>query len=103
PATHFASSATDVDLPVMGQRLRLKASFPIPTSWSIQERAIAVALKKYGALVCDNGAFFSISVCPDDRWPADAFDHLSTGADSDVLDITQFEVIQSTGPDEGPR
>lgn len=103
PATHYASALTDADLPAMGQRLRLKASFVIPASWSTHERAIAVALKKYGALVADNGGFFSISICPDDRWPNDTFDHFSTAADSDILDITQFEVIQATGPSEGPR
>lgn len=103
PATHYASLLTDADLPVMGQRLRLKSSFTIPTSWSVQERAIAIALKKYGALVCDNGAFFSISVTPDDRWPSGCFHRLSTAATSDFVDITDFEVVQSTGPDEGPR
>jgi hypothetical protein len=54
-------------------------------------------LKKYGALVADNGNFFSISVTPDDRWPAGCFDHLST------IGITNFEVVQATGPTEGPR
>ena len=54
-------------------------------------------LKKYGAIVADNGGFFSISATPDDRWPAGAFDHLST------IGITNFEVIQATGPAEGPR
>jgi len=38
-----------------------------------------------------------ISVTPDDRWPGGAFDHLST------ISITNFEVIQTTGPTEGPR
>jgi hypothetical protein len=54
-------------------------------------------LKKYGALVADNGGFFSISATPDDRWPASEFRHLSS------ISITDFEVVQSTGPNEGPR
>jgi len=54
-------------------------------------------LKKYGALVADNGGFFSISVAPDDRWPVGAFDHLSS------ISVTNFEVIQTTGPTQGPR
>lgn len=103
PASHQAGSTTDVNVPAMGQRLRLKSSFVIPASWSRQERAIALGLKKYGALVADNGNFFSISICPDDRWPAGCFSHLSTGAGSDVCDISNFEVVQATGPDEGPR
>jgi hypothetical protein len=99
PATHYASSipATSTTYPAMGQRVRLKASFAIPDSWTIEEKAVLRALKKYGALVADNGNFFSVSVCPDDRFAANAFDHLSTIA------IGNFEVVQTTGPNEGPR
>ncbi len=82
----------------MGQRLRLKASFVIPSNWTIEEKAILLGLTKYGAIVADNsGGFFSISVAPDDRWPANCFDHLAT------ISIDNFEVIQTTGPTEGPR
>lgn len=99
PATHYASSipATSTSYPAMGQRVRLKASFAIPDNWTIEEKAVLRALKKYGALVADNGNFFSVSVCPDDRFAANAFDHLSTVA------ISNFEVVQTTGPNEGPR
>ena len=37
----------------MGQRLRLKADFVIPQNWTIEERAVLLALKKYGAIVAD--------------------------------------------------
>jgi len=99
PATHFAapSANTSPNLPGMGQRLRLKASFVIPTTWTRQEQAVLRALKKYGALVADNGNFFSISVTPDDRWPEGCFDNLSS------VGITNFEAVQATGPTEGPR
>jgi hypothetical protein len=99
PATHFASASTntDVNLPSMGQRVRLKAAFSIPANWTKEEHAVLLGLKKYGAMVADNGNFFSISVTPDDRWPAGCFDHLTSIA------ITNFEVVQTTGPSEGPR
>ena len=99
PATHFASSiaATSVNYPAMGQRLRLNAGFQIPANWTIYEKAVCLALKKYGAIVADNGGFFSISVCPDDRYPSNAFNNLST------IGIANFEVIQTTGASEGPR
>ncbi|MEY2489655.1 MAG: hypothetical protein QOC70_1597 [Verrucomicrobiota bacterium] len=99
PARHYASSipATSANYPAMGQRLRLKAGFVIPQGWTIEERAVLLALKKYGAIVADNGNFFSISVCPDDRFVANAFDHLST------ITIDNFDVIATTGPTEGPR
>jgi hypothetical protein len=99
PANHYASStpATQTNVPAMGQRVRLKSGFVIPANWAKEEKAILLALKKYGAIVADNGNFFSISVTPDDRWPANAFSHLSS------VSITNFEVIQATGPTEGPR
>ncbi len=100
PAVHYASTipATSTNYPAMGQRLRLKASFVIPSNWTVEEKAILLGLKKYGAIVADNsGGFFSISVSPDNRWPASCFDHLAT------VSIDNFEVIQTTGPTEGPR
>ena len=53
PATHWASSSTDTSLPPMGLRLRLKASYDIGGLRG-QARAIAQALKTYGAIVADN-------------------------------------------------
>jgi len=99
PATHYASYATNTstNLPSMGQRLRLKSSYVIPANWTKQEKAMLLGLKKYGALVADNGNFFSISVTPDDRWPIGCFDHLNT------VGITNFEVVVATGVNEGPR
>jgi len=99
PATHYASStpATNYNVPAMGQRVRLKSNFVIPPAWTKHEQAVSLALKKYGAIVADNGNFFSISVTPDDRWPANAFSHLTS------IGITNFEVIQTTGENEGPR
>ena len=47
--------------------------FVIPTNWTKEEKAVLLGLKKYGALVADNGNYFSISVTPDDRWPANVF------------------------------
>jgi len=99
PATHYASStpATQTNVPAMGQRVRLKSGFVIPNNWTKQEKAVLLALKKYGAIVADNGNFFSISVTPDNRWPANCFSHFTS------ISITNFEVIQTTGPNEGPR
>ncbi len=99
PANHYASSisASSINYPAMGQRFRLKASFVIPDDWTTEEKAVLRALKKYGALVADNGNFFSVSICPDDRFAEGAFDHLAT------IDVANFEVVATTGPGEGPR
>ena len=102
PATHDAGSvsATQTNYPAMGQRLRLKTGYAIPANWTKEEKALLLGLKKYGAMVSDNSSsFFSISITPDDRWPANAFNDLASAG----LGITNFEVIQTTGASEGPR
>ena len=97
PATHDAGRAKLPDVPAMGQRLRLKAGFEIPAAWSKQERAVALALKKYGAIVADNGNIFSISVAPDKRFPSGCWENINK------VPTSAFEVVQTTGPAEGPR
>ncbi len=53
PATHWASSNTNRNQPPMGLRVRLKASYDI-SKLKPQAKAVAQALKTYGALVADN-------------------------------------------------
>ncbi len=55
PARHVASENTSRALPPMGIRLRLEASCPI-SRFTATARAIAVALKRYGLIVADNGS-----------------------------------------------
>jgi len=101
PATHDAGSvaATQTNYPAMGQRLRLKASYVITNSWTKEEKALLLGLKKYGAMVSDNSSsFFSISITPDDRWGS-KLDHIINGN----IAITNFEVIQTTATNAGPR
>src|SRR5256714_5126674 len=100
PGNHYASSiaATSTQYPAMGQRFRLKSTFVVPIGWTIEEKAVCYALKKYGAIVADNSAgFFSISVCAAGRFSSSAFNNLSS------IDVSKFEVIQTTGLTEGPR
>lgn len=99
PATHRAGAtpASNTNAPAMGQRLRLKSSFNIPTNWSTPEKAVLRALKKYGAIVADNGGFFSISVVPDQRFSNNAF------ANFQQMSLTNFEVVVSTVATNGPR
>ncbi len=89
PATHYASSSTDANLPPMGLRLRLKASFN-SSSYTGQARVVLDALKKYGMIVADNGSNWFISGAQDTRWndtdlnqlktvPGSAFEVVNTG------------------------
>ncbi len=68
PARHYASSLTDPNLPRMGERIRLKASFNV-NSFSPPVKAILLGLQQYGMFVADNGIDWAISVAPDPRIP----------------------------------
>ena len=89
PATHYASSSTDANLPPMGLRFRLKASFDV-SGYHGQARVVLDALKKYGMIVADNGSNWFISGAADTRWddtdlnqlktvPGSAFEVVNTG------------------------
>jgi len=68
PANHWASSDPDPNLPPMGMRVRLKASYTIPDNFSPATKTILEALKTYGMMVADNGSDWYISGAPDDHW-----------------------------------
>lgn len=91
PATHFASSSTDANLPPMGMRVRLKASYAIPRSFSPEAQAILTALKTYGMLLADNGSNWYLSGAPDERWNNDRLrTELASvkGRDLEVVNMT---------------
>lgn len=71
PATHYASSNTDANLPPMGMRVRLKAGFVIPSTFSNEAKAILTALKTHGMFLADNGSDWFMSGAPDSRWDND--------------------------------
>ncbi len=71
PATHFASSHTDENLPPMGMRVRLKASFDT-SPFQGPAKVILEGLKKHGMILADNGGDWYISGAPDDRWVHEA-------------------------------
>ncbi|MGH7751897.1 MAG: hypothetical protein ACREN5_03695 [Gemmatimonadales bacterium] len=75
PATHWASSYTDQNLPPMGLRLRLKASFDTG-AYSGDARVILEALKKYGMIVADNGSNWYITGESNGNWDDDVLNQL---------------------------
>ena len=92
PAMHSASSSTDPNLPPMGMRVRLKASYSIPATFSAEVQSILRALKQYGMIVADNGSNWYVSGAPDDRWNNDALvGQLAQVKGSD------FEVVRMDG------
>ena len=87
PARHYASGDGDPNLPPMGMRVRLKASFDI-SKYSPPLQVILRALKKYGMFVADNGPSWFLSGAPDPRWSDDELGMLKTIRGSD------FEVVR---------
>jgi hypothetical protein len=85
PATHYASDNTDPDLPPMGLRLRMKASYDC-SDFSREVQVLCAALKRYGMFVADNGGNWFISGSPDDRWDDDNLAELK-GITGDALEV----------------
>lgn len=90
PATHFASSVTDVDAPAMGQRLRLKASFDT-SGLTGQAKVVAIAMQHYGVIVADNGSNWFFQGAPSSGWDDDDLNQLKS------IPGTAFEAVY-TGP-----
>ena len=91
-ATHWASSETDPDLPPMGLRVRLKASYDI-SGLRGHARALAIALKTYGALVADNAGSSRVYVggAVDPGWDDEALNGIKS------IPASALEAVQ-TGP-----
>jgi hypothetical protein len=87
PARHFASSSNDPNLPPMGMRVRLKASYDV-SGFSPAMQVVLRALKRYGMILADNGSNWYLSGAPDPRWNDDELRTLKTLKGSD------FEVVK---------
>ena len=87
PARHFASSSADPDLPAMGQRIRLNRGFDL-SRFPRQARVVLRALKRYGALLADNGSPWYFSGAPHRGWDNDDLRSLRRvrGSDFEVVD-----------------
>ncbi|MET9469118.1 hypothetical protein ABZY44_30845 [Streptomyces sp. NPDC006544] len=95
PARHQAGSAADDSLPPMGLRLRLKSS--VDTSHlAPQAKAVAEALKKYGAIVADNGSAWYLSGEENSGWDNAQLDGLKDFKGSD------FEAVDASGLQQSP-
>jgi hypothetical protein len=92
PATHWASDNTDPSQPPMGLRVRLKASYDI-SGLRGHARAVAQALKTYGALVADNAGSSRVYVggAVDPGWDDEALNGIKT------IPASALEAVQ-TGP-----
>ncbi len=91
PARHFASDLRDPNLPAMGQRVRLRRSFDV-SRFPRQARAVLRALKRYGALIADNGSAWYVSGAPHPGWDNDDLHslHRVRGSDFEVVDTASL-------------
>ena len=100
PARHQANSSTNLNLPPMGQRFRLKANFDI-SSFSTGNQVILRALKKFGLILADNGSDWYISGTNDDRWNDDDLHALTgiPGSAFEAVDISAWLNNPAFNPD----
>jgi hypothetical protein len=90
PASHEASSLSGSDLPRMGERFRLKASYVIPANWSPEAKAIAQAMKDYGMIVADNGSDMYFTGTGSTQW------NMSSVLQVQQIRASDFEVVDLT-------
>ncbi len=98
PGRHYASRSDDENLPAMGQRFRLKASFDI-SRFDRQVQVLMRALKKYGLLLADNGTAWYMQGAVDSRWNQEIWGQIKTikGADLEAVDSSSLMVSENSG------
>jgi hypothetical protein len=91
PASHCAGDTAAASAPPMGLRLRLKAGYGLG-QLSRPAKAIAMAMKRYGLIVADNGSNWFFSGSSDKRWDDDNLNQLKR------IPGSAFEVVKSAAP-----
>lgn len=86
PARHYGQAYENPNLPPMGIRVRLKANVNI-SHLARPARIVAVAMKRYGMILTDNGGPWDIGGAPSPGWNNRAVLTLSrlTGKDFEVV------------------
>jgi hypothetical protein len=92
PARHQASSDSNPNLPRMGERLRLKASFDV-NQLQGQARVVARAMQEYGLIVADNGSNWYVTGAPSRKWNDDVLHTLGLvrGRSFEVVDASSLK------------
>jgi hypothetical protein len=86
PARHEAGSSSSASLPPMGLRVRLKRSVSL-AGLPRQARIVAIAMKRYGLMLADNGSPWYVTGAPDPHWNNEQLHSL------DRLSGRDFEVV----------
>jgi hypothetical protein len=98
PARHYASSNTNVNVPPMGARVRLKQSVAI-SGYAPEVQVILLAMKRYGMFLADNGSNWYINGAPDEGWDNDMLRELRyiKGSDLEFVDESSLMVHPDSG------
>jgi len=98
PARHLTSDDEAPNIPPLGARFRLKASFDI-SGYPAELQVLLQAMQTYGLVLADNGSNWFISGAPDAGWDDDML-HLLDDISGDA-----FEAVDTAGlmvdPDSG--
>jgi hypothetical protein len=99
PARHLTSNdPSSPQIPPMGARFRLKASFDI-SGYPPTIQIILNAMKTYGIILADNGSNWYVSGTPDSRWDNGMLHLLDdlTGNDFEAIDESGLMVDYDSG------
>jgi hypothetical protein len=96
PARHGAGGDTPGGIP-FGSVLRLRADFTIPADWTVQARALATAMKRYGLYVADIGSHFYVQGEPSAGWDPRTIAQLQT------IPMGQMEFVDLGAVTRDPR
>jgi hypothetical protein len=88
PASHCAGDTAAAAAPPMGLRLRLKAGYGLG-GFTGAAKTIALAMKRYGLIVADNGSNWFFSGSSDRRWDDENLNQLKR------IPGGAFEVVKS--------
>jgi hypothetical protein len=98
PARHEAGTAGNPNLPPMGARFRLKASFDI-SGYSPQAQVVLRAMQHYGLILADNGSNWYFGGTADDAWPLSLVNELKSVPASafEAVDESSLEMDPNSG------
>lgn len=88
PARHQAGGSGSIPF---GALMRLRADFVIPGNWTTQAKAVATAMKRYGAYVADNGSDLYIQGEPSAQWQEETWGQLQS------IELSRFDFVSLSG------
>jgi hypothetical protein len=93
PARHQAGSASNPNLPPMGARFRLKASYDI-SGFGHEAQVVLTAFKHYGLIVADNGSDWFFTGTEDAGWDSGPYPQMIS--DLKHVPAGQFEAVDES-------